>query len=241
MLLLIDVRGLRLLGSLFLYCTEAVEILYLEVLDVSSLTANILLGHANIDVGALLEELRSLAGIADDKQRHHELGSHIVETTSQEVLSVLILQSLDISQSLLVNGDELLDTSLQTSYAVAALDRSSHLLDVVQHGAVGDVTDSSHYLQLSGTLVDREDTCVAEQALALVLHDEARTTMDADSIVGVLVGILGVHTLSQWGEGISQTLVLLQLLLLLGCELAVALDILEALVYVYISGCLVQQ
>ena len=65
--------------------------------------------------------------------------------------------------------------------------------------------------------------------------------MDADGIVSVLVGVLRVHTLGQWGEGVSQTLILLQLLLLLRCELTVALDILEALVDINISGCLVEQ
>ena len=75
-----DVQNYRLLSpSIFLYllltsysasASAALKLssLYLEVLDVSSLTANILLRHANIDVGRLLEELRSLAGIADDEQ-----------------------------------------------------------------------------------------------------------------------------------------------------------------------------
>ena len=65
--------------------------------------------------------------------------------------------------------------------------------------------------------------------------------MDADGIVGVLVGVLRVHTLGQWGEGISQTLVLLQLLLLLGLQFAIALDVLEALVDIYIAGCFIEQ
>ncbi len=39
---------------------KVLQVFYLEVLDVGSLTANILFGHTNINVGRLLEELRSL-------------------------------------------------------------------------------------------------------------------------------------------------------------------------------------
>ena len=65
--------------------------------------------------------------------------------------------------------------------------------------------------------------------------------MDADGIVGILVGILRVHALGQRGEGICQTGVLLEFLTLIGSEFAVALYVFQALVDVYIAGCLVQQ
>ena len=65
--------------------------------------------------------------------------------------------------------------------------------------------------------------------------------MNADSIVGILISILRVHTLGQRCEGIGQTLILLHLLLLFGCELAVALDVLEALIDVHVGSCLVEQ
>ena len=42
--------------------------------------------------------------------------------------------------------------------------------------------------------------------------------MYRDGIVGILIGILGVHTLGHWRECISQTLVLLHLLTLLWSE-----------------------
>ena len=71
-----------------------------------------------------------------------------------------------------------------------------HLLHDVQVGAVGDVADSGDDLQLCRTLVDREDTGVAEQTLCLVLHDEAGATMDAHAVVGGLVGELRGHALA---------------------------------------------
>ena len=65
--------------------------------------------------------------------------------------------------------------------------------------------------------------------------------MDLDAVVGVLVGILRVHTLGQWCEAVSEFAVLLEFLLLLGSEFALTLDVLEALVDVNVAGCLVEQ
>ena len=65
--------------------------------------------------------------------------------------------------------------------------------------------------------------------------------MDADGIVGVLVGILGVHTLGNGSERVGQTGVLLHLCTLLGGELALTGDVFESLVDVYIACCLIQQ
>ena len=108
-----------LLGSLLVVSLEVLEVLNLEGLDVSSLTKDILFGHANIYVSALSEQLRSLSSIAEDEQTHHELGCHVVETTSQEVVSILIVESLNSGESLLVNGDELLNTGLESSVSLS--------------------------------------------------------------------------------------------------------------------------
>ena len=52
--------NLRLSLSFLFVCLEVVEVRNLEGLDVSTLTEYIFLGHTNINVGRLLEELRSL-------------------------------------------------------------------------------------------------------------------------------------------------------------------------------------
>ena len=65
--------------------------------------------------------------------------------------------------------------------------------------------------------------------------------MDADGIVGVLVGILGVHTLGNGSERVGQTGVLLHLCTLFGGELALTGNVLERLVDVYIACCLIEQ
>ena len=65
--------------------------------------------------------------------------------------------------------------------------------------------------------------------------------MDLDAVVGVLVGILRVHTLGQRREAVGKLAKLLEFLLLLGSEFALTLDVLEALVDVNVAGCLVEQ
>ena len=65
--------------------------------------------------------------------------------------------------------------------------------------------------------------------------------MDGDGVVGVLVGIFGSHTLAQRGEGVGQAGELLEFGLLLGLELAVALDVLQGLVHIDMGGGVVQQ
>lgn len=47
---------------------EAFQVLHLEVLDVGSLTTYILLRHADIDIGRLLEQLRCLGSITDNQE-----------------------------------------------------------------------------------------------------------------------------------------------------------------------------
>ena len=154
-------------------------------------------------------------------------------------MHLLVLTLLNVFESLLVELDHLFYTSLKRLQFLGNL-LLKHLLDDAEVSAVRDVADSSHYLKLCCTLVDREDTCIAIQTLALVLHNEARTTVYLDGIVGVLVGILRVHTLCQRSEGIGKTRVLLKLLALLGCKLALTRDVLKGLVDINVACCLVE-
>ena len=116
-----------------------------------------------------------------------------------------------------------------------------HLLDDAQISTVGDVADGCYNLELGSTFVDGEDTCITEQALTLVLHNEARTSVYRDGIVSILVGILRVHTLGQRREGIGQAGVLLEFLTLLGSELAVTLNVFECFVDVDVTSRLIQE
>ena len=78
---------------------EVGEVLYLEGLDIGRLAIDILLSHANIYVGALGKEFWGLGGVADDEQAHHEFGRHVVQTTGQEVVCILIFESLSVASA----------------------------------------------------------------------------------------------------------------------------------------------
>ena len=65
--------------------------------------------------------------------------------------------------------------------------------------------------------------------------------MNTDGIVSILVGVLRVHTLGDRSKCIGEASVLLHLSALLSGELAVAGDVLERLVDVYVAGCLIEQ
>ena len=108
-------------------------------------------------------------------------------------------------------------------------------------GAGGDVRESGHGLQLGRTFVNRSDTGVAVQALASVFEHVAGTAVNLDTVVGVQVGVFGVHALRKRRACAGELLVELEFCLLLVGELAGALDVLEALVDIYIAGCLVQE
>ena len=194
----------------------------------------------DVDVGRLGEEVRGMGGVVEDEQRHHDVASHVVKTTGQEVLNLLVVGALDVVDALLVEFHERAHSVLQGLQVLGDF-VLEHFLHDGEVGAVGDVTDGSHHLQLRRAFVDGEDTGVAVEALALVLHDEARTTVDADGIVGVLVGVLGVHALGQRREGIGEARVFLALGALLGRQRTLALDVLKALVDVDITGSHVEQ
>ena len=135
------------------------------------MTEDFLLCHANIYVGTLLEHLWCLSSIVEDEKRHDDVACHVVETASQEVVNCLVVSLLHLVDGSLIKLNELAYTLLQCLQVVAYL-ALHHLLDDAKVCTVGDVTDGCNYLQLGGTLVDREDTSVTEQTLALVLHDE---------------------------------------------------------------------
>ena len=153
------------------------------------MTEDFFLCHTDIYVGTLRKQIGRLGGVVEDEERHNDVACHVVETAGQEVVNGLVVGFLHLVDGCLVEVCQLGYTGLQCLQIVTDL-ALQHLLDDVEVGAVGDVADGCYYLQLGGTLVDREDAGITEQALTLVLHDETGTSVDADGIVGVLVGIL---------------------------------------------------
>ena len=108
-------------------------------------------------------------------------------------------------------------------------------------GAGGDVREGGNGLQLRRAFVNGGDACVAVEALASVFEHVAGTAVHLDAVVGVQVRVFGVHALGQRRASRGEFLVQLEFCLLLVGELAGALDVFEALVDIYIAGCLVQE
>ena len=154
-------------------------------------------------------------------------------------MQILIVLFLNVADAFFVERNHLLNSLLQCLHILRNLS-FEQVVDDSEVCAVCDVTDGSYNLQLCGTLVDREDTCIAIQSLALIFHYETRTTVYLDGIVSILVGIFRVDTLCDRSHGVGKTCVLLHLCTFFACELAFARDIFESLVEVYVAGCLVK-
>ena len=77
-----------------------------EVHHVVALGADVFLGHADVDVGALLEEFGGAAGVVDDEERHDDFAGHVVEAAGQEVVHLLVVGVVDVGHGFLVEVDE---------------------------------------------------------------------------------------------------------------------------------------
>ena len=203
------------------------------------MTSNSAFSVANIYVSALSEEFWSTGSVVEDKERHNDFCSHFIEAACQEVVEVVVASCLHIVDSVFILFYHLSHTFLQCLEFWSHF-FFEHFLDDAKVSAVGHIADSCHHLKLGSTFVDREDTSVAEQALALVFHDEARTTVNRNSIVSVLVGVFRVHTLCQWSERIGKARIKFHFLALFWGERAVASDVFECLVDINVASGLVK-
>ena len=184
-------------------------------------------GEVQVYLHALVEQFRRLGGVAEEQLAHHAVGGHFVQVAAAEVGELVVvrgLHSFDSFVELRVHG---------LSAGLEALVFGGHFarFQFLEHLAVGagvDVREGGNRLQLRRAFVNGGDACIAVEALASVFKHVAGTAVHLDAVVGVQVGVFGV-------------LVELEFCLLLVGELAGALDVLEALVDVYIAGCLVQE
>ena len=197
-------------------------------------------GEVQVHFHALFEQFRRLGGIAEEQLAHHAVGCEFVEVAAAKVGELVVVRGLhnfDGFVELRVHG---LRTGLE------ALVFRAHILgfEFFEHLAVsagGHVRESCNRLQLRRAFVNGGDACVAVEALASVFEHVARTAVHLDAVVGVQVGVFGVHALGERSACAGELLVELEFSLLLVGELAGALDVLEALVDVHVAGCLVQE
>ena len=197
-------------------------------------------GEVQVHLHALFEQFRCLGGVAEEQLGHHAVGCEFVEVAAAEVGELVVVRGLhdfDGFVELRVHG---------LSAGLEALIFGGHFarfqfLEHLAVGSGGDVREGGNRLQLRRTFVNGGDTSVAVEALAGVFKHVTRTAVHLDAVVGVQVGIFGVHTLRKRRASGGEFLVELEFCLLLVGELAGALDVLEALVDVHVAGCLVQE
>ena len=197
-------------------------------------------GEVQVHLHALFEQFGCLGGVAEEQLAHHAVGGEFVEVAAAEVGELVVvrgLHSFDGFVELRVHG---------LSAGLEALVFGGHFarfqfLEHLAVGAGGDVRKCCNRLQLRRAFVNGGDTCVAVETLASVFKHVARTAVNLDTVVAVLVCVFGVHALGERRACAGEFLVELEFGLLLVGELAGALDVLKALVDIHVAGCLVQE
>src|SRR3712207_1599481 len=101
------------LGSLGLYGHEVCEVASVERLDVGSVAEHLLFGGTHEHVGRLLEKFGSLRRIGQQQKRHHNVGRHVIETATEEVVFLLVSIVLHLLDALLVKLNELGNAALE--------------------------------------------------------------------------------------------------------------------------------
>ena len=197
-------------------------------------------GEVQVHLHALFEQFGCLGGVAEEQLAHYAVGGEFVEVAAAEVGEFVVFNGLHVFNSFVVLFVHGLRAGLE------ALVFGGHFarFQLLEHLAVGsgvDVRECCNRLQLRRAFVNGGDTCIAVEALAGVFEHVARTAVHLDAVVGVQVGVFGVHALRKRRASRGEFLVELEFGLLLVGELAGALDVLEALVDIYIAGCLVQE
>ena len=197
-------------------------------------------GEVQVHLHALFEQFRCLGGVAEHELAHHAVGGELVQVAAAEVGELVVVSRLHIFHGfveLRVHG---------LSAGLEALVFGGHFarFQFLEHLAVGsgvDVREGGNRLQLRRAFVNGGDACVAVEALAGVFEHVAGTAVYLDAVVGVQVGVFGVHALGERRACAGELLVELEFSLLFVGELTGALDVFEALVDIYIAGCLVQE
>lgn len=82
--------------SLFFHSFELLKVFSVESLDISCVTDNFFLSHTNEDVGRLLEEVWCLRSIFNEEERTDDVSCHIVKTTCEEVMNILVFACIDL-------------------------------------------------------------------------------------------------------------------------------------------------
>ena len=160
---------------------------------------NFSLCKVGIHTHALAKHVGIGSGVVQQQVEHDDIGSHLHKVTGAKVVEGLVGRFLHVGHSLLKLVGHSLGTCLYALQFLAhfGLLKLTHLCQV---RAIGHIAYGCHHLQLRGALVDRGDAGIAVVALNGILHHKARTAVNLNGVVGVLVAVLRVHALGQRGE-----------------------------------------
>ena len=197
-------------------------------------------GEVHVNLHALVEEFRGLGGVAEEQLAHHASGSEFVQVTAAEIGEFVVFNGLHVFDSFVELGVHRLHAGLD-GFVFRANVHSFEFFEHLAVAAGGDVREGGNRLQLRRTFVNGGDTSVAVEALASVFKHAARTAVNLDTVVAVLVCVFGVHALGERRASGSELLVKLEFLLFVVGELAAAFDVFETLVNVNVACCLVEE
>ena len=96
-------------------------------------------------------------------------------------------------------------------------------------------------MQLRCSLINRSDTRITSITLDGIVHHEARSAVNLERIIGILVAILRIHPLCQGSQGVGQFIVGLHFGTFLGSQFPLARNIFKCLVNVDGTGTMVEQ
>jgi len=224
----------------FLCLLVAVERFHAEALHEVVVLRDFGFGEVQVHLHALVEQFRRLGGIAEEQLGHHAVGGHFVQVAAAEVGEFVVVCRLHEFHSFVVLGVHGLCAGLEC-FVFRAHILGFEFFEHLAVGAGGHVREGRNRLQLRRTFVNGGDTSIAVEALASVFKHVARTAVNLDTVVAVLVCVFGVHALGERRASGSELLVKLEFLLFVVGELAGAFDVFEALVDVDVTCCLVQE
>ena len=153
-------------------------------------------GEVQVHLHALVEQFRCLGGVAEHELAHHAVGGEFVQVTAAEVGELVVVRSLHSFDSFV----ELRVHGLRARLEALVFGGHFARFQFLEHLAVGagvDVREGCHGLELRRAFVNGGDACVAVEALAGIFKHVAGTAVHLDAVVGVQVGVFGVHAVTR--------------------------------------------
>ena len=153
-------------------------------------------GEVQVHLHALVEQFGCLGGVAEEQLGHHAVGGEFVQVTAAEIGEFVVFNGLHVFNSFVVLIVHSLGAGLEALVFGGHFARFQ-FLEHLAVGSGGDVREGGNRLQLRRAFVNGGDACIAVEALAGVFEHVAGTAVHLDAVVGVQVGVFGVHAVTR--------------------------------------------